>query len=476
MNRATGNEGWRDRASTVTGYAAAGGTASGTRSPSSPGNVPVRRRERAAAALTLPLVTASLLAPAGAASAAPAAPAGPEALPAGARTSPVTPPGASPATAPGPSEPLGGAQLGGKGVVVDRQAGVPAAPKIKASSYLIADGDTGEVLAAKDAHGHYLPASTLKALTTLALVRRLDPAAVVRPTQETCDVEGTKVGMTPKMEYKVSDLFHALMMMSANDAALALAQANGGLEKTLADMNAEARRINARDTLAGSPNGLDKDLGLSVKTQHTSAYDLALILREGLKIPAFRTYMETIDHHFPAPPTKKERKRGKKVGGYPIHTHNRMLPGQSHEYKGMIGGKNGYTIAAHQTFVAAARRDGHTIIISLMRADEPPSRYAAKLLDWGFAARGKVRPVGTLVPPGDLTPKKKDGDAGGVLPTNPLTQDDSAGGWGLLLAGGAGAAAVAGGLLFLVARRRRGQEAGAAPDPLPPAPYDESIP
>ncbi|MFD0854126.1 D-alanyl-D-alanine carboxypeptidase family protein, partial [Actinomadura adrarensis] len=272
-----------------------------------------------------------------------------------------------------------------------------AAPKADAESWLIADADTGQVLGAKNPHGRFLPASTIKTLTALALVKKLDPNQKVRPTQATVNVEGTKVGMTPKMEYKVSDLFYAMMMMSANDASLALAQANGGLKKTLNDMNAEAKRINALDTLAGSPNGLDKDLGLDVKTQHTSAYDLALILREGMKNPDFRKYVETIDHRFPAPPSKKERQAGKKVGGYPIHTHNRMLPGQSQEYKGMIGGKNGYTIAARQTFVAAARRDGRTIVISLMKAEQSPSLVAKELLDWGFAAHGKARPVGTLV-------------------------------------------------------------------------------
>ncbi|MEW2356865.1 D-alanyl-D-alanine carboxypeptidase [Spirillospora sp. NPDC029432] len=387
---------------------------------------------RAAAAAAAPLLAATLLAP-----------------PAQAEPSPAA------------TGPVGGPQLAGKGIVAGQGPGVPAPPKIKASSYLIADGDTGEVLAGKDPHGRYLPASTLKTLTTLTLVSRLDKNKLVRPTQKACDVEGTKVGMTPKMQYKVSDLFHALMMMSANDAAVALAEANGGMAKTLADMNAEARRINARDTLAGSPNGLDKDLGLDVKTQHTSAYDLALILREGMKNADFRKYVETIDHHFPAPPSKKERKRGKKVGGYPIHTHNRMLAGQSQEYEGMLGGKNGYTIAAKQTFVAAARRNGHTIIISLMRADEQPSRLAAELLDWGFAARGKAKPVGTLVPPGDPAAKKAT-DAHKLLPTNPLTHDDSAGGWGLVVGGGAAAAVLVSGAMFVLLRRRRS------------APYTES--
>ena len=416
------------------------------------GRLPGRLPGRGTAALTVPLITATFLTPLDAPAHA-AEPTGPAA-----GGSPATGTTAAPAR---PKEPVGGPQLGGTGVIVNGGPGVPAPPKIKAGSWLIADSGTGEVLAAKNPHGRFLPASTIKTLTTLALVRKLDPNQLVRPTQETCDVEGTKVGMTPKWQYRVSDLFYALMMMSANDAALGLAQANGGLEKTLADMNAEARRINAHDTLAGSPNGLDKDLGLDVKTQHTSAYDLALILREGLKIPDFRKYTQKVDHFFPGPPTKKQRKRGKKTGGYPIHTHNRMLPGQSQEYKGMIGGKNGYTIAARQTFVAAAQRGDRTIVISLMRADEQPSRLAAELLDWGFAAAGKARPIGRLVDPVDpeADKRRKEAAAGkGLLPGGPIGKDGSAGGWGLLVAGGAAAVGVAGGVLFLGMRRRRGDE------------------
>jgi D-alanyl-D-alanine carboxypeptidase len=221
-------------------------------------------------------------------------------------------------------------------------------------------------------------------------------------------------------------------------------------------MNTEAKRINAHDTLAASPNGLDKDLGLNVRTQHTSAYDLALILREGMKSPEYRAYMQAIDFKFPAPPTKKERKKGKKVGGYPIHTHNHMLPGEGQAYTGMLGGKNGYTIAAQQTFVAEARRGGHTMVIALMKADRPPSPYAAKLLNWGFAARGKVQPVGALVPPGDAEQAGKRDS--GVLPDAPLASDDSSRMW-LLVGGGAVGALLAITALFVVLRRRRRLEA-----------------
>lgn len=349
-----------------------------------------------------------------------------------------------------PDDPVGGPQLADRGLVVNQAAGVAAPPQINAASWVIADGDTGALLAAKDPHGQYLPASTLKTLTALTLVPKLEADRLVRPSQQAVDVEGTKVGMTPKMQYKVSDLFHALMMMSANDAAVTLSEADGGLKKTIADMNAEARRINARDTVAGSPNGLDTDLGLSVRTQHTSSYDLALILREGMRNADYRKYVQAIDHQFPAPPTKKERKKGKKVGGFPIHTHNRLLPGERFSYPGMLGGKNGYTIAAGQTFVAEARRGGHTIIIALMKADLPPSPYAIKLLNWGFSARGRVKPVGALVPP---VQDPRNG-SGSLLPDAPLAADDSTRMW-LLVGGGTAGALLAIGVLFVVLWRRR---------------------
>jgi D-alanyl-D-alanine carboxypeptidase (penicillin-binding protein 5/6) len=365
--------------------------------------------------------------------------------------------------------PVGGPQLGSRGVVADREAGLRP-PKLGASSYLIADGDTGEVLAAKDPHGKYLPASALKALTAVALIPRLDPEATVRPTRQTVNVEGSKVGMTPKLTYRVEDLFKAALMVSGNDASLALAQANGGVKRTLDAMNAEARRLQANDTRAGSPHGLDVDLGLSVKTQHTSAYDLALILRQGLKLPDFREYVGTVHARWQTLPTKKQRKKGRKTASYPLYSHDRLLPGESYAYRGMIGGKNGYTNAARQTFVGAARRDGHTIIISLMHS-QTLWPYATRLLDWGFKARGRVKPVGNLVDPlpagagagagaagnAKTEAERRRNGAGGAL--NPLAaREDSgredSGGWSTPLAGAA-VVAVVGGVAVLVVRRRR---------------------
>lgn len=281
----------------------------------------------------------------------------------------------------------------------------PDAPlkKIKAGSWIIADADTGEVLAARNPHKHFLPASTQKVLTAVTLIPLLGGDTEITPTRESVEPEGTKVGMTPKLSYKSADLFRALLMASANDAAMTLTLPQGGMRPTLDLMNAEARRIGARNTLAGSPNGLDVDLGLDVKTQYTTSYDLALILRAGLAEPEFVEYASTVHAKFPAlRPAKVDKKTKKKIPAkqymMPIYSHIRMLPGESQQYKGFIAGKNGYTNAARQTFVGAAERDGRRIVIALMKAESLWDNAKA-LFDWGFANAGKVEPVDALVAP-----------------------------------------------------------------------------
>ncbi|MFI7638475.1 D-alanyl-D-alanine carboxypeptidase family protein [Nonomuraea sp. NPDC049400] len=275
-----------------------------------------------------------------------------------------------------PTTPVGGEALGSRGLVAPQ--GVKKPPKSEATSYVIADVETGDVLAAKDAHGRYLPASTLKTLTALTLIPKLDKNRRIRPSDNACNQEGSAVGLSPKATYKVDDLFRALMMSSGNDAAMALAETNGGLAKTMRDMNAEAKRLQAYDTVAKTPSGLDKP------GQSSSAYDLALIARAGLANPAFRGYIATKTANFPAP-----------RGHYEISNHNKLLG----RYKGMIGVKNGWTSKALGSFVGAATRDGHTIVVTVMRHEGSFWDEVSQLLDWGFSVRGQARPVGKLVDP-----------------------------------------------------------------------------
>src|SRR6185503_8930389 len=147
--------------------------------------------------------------------------------------------------------------------------------------------------------------------------------------------------------------------ISANDAAMALAQATGSLSQGMAVINAEARHLQADDTVAVTPNGLD------APGQHTSAYDLALFARQGLQMPAFLKYDRTTSGQFRI--SKK-----KSVG---LWNQNTLLA----TYPGALGGKIGWTSAAGATYVGMARRHGVTLIVSLLhcpavtaqRADRP---------------------------------------------------------------------------------------------------------
>ena len=293
---------------------------------------------------------------------------------------------AAPAAAASPSPAavgpaIGGAQLSGRGVLVNYPSGsVPRLPEIKASAWVIADAGTGQVLAAKDPHGWFRPASTLKVLTAISLIPALNPDAMVVASKQATTVSPNIVGLLAGHSYKVSDLFTALLTISANDAAMALAQATGSLSQGMTVINAEARHLQADDTVAITPNGLD------APGQHTSAYDLALFARQGLKMPAFLTYDQTTSAQF-----KISKK--KSVG---LWNQNSLLA----TYPGALGGKIGWTAAAGATYVGMARRHGVTLIVTLLHCPALTEINAGKsLLNWGFAVDGKVRPVGTLVGP-----------------------------------------------------------------------------
>ncbi len=286
---------------------------------------------------------------------------------------------AQPARASAPAA-QGGAQLGGRGIVVNYPHRARKLPHVPADAYVVADAATGQVLAAKDPHGHLAPASTLKILTTDTLMPVLKPDQPVVTSHQAAVVEPSKVGLIQGRSYQVHDLFKALLLISANDAAIALAQATGSYAKGVAMMNAEAHHLQAYDTLARTPNGLP------AKGQRTSAYDLALFARQALTMPAFRQIEAT------------------RVGTFPLHArHSVKLWNQNlmlGSYPGDIGGKIGWTTASAATYIGWAHRGGHTLIVTIMHCVPlTEMTYAAKLLNWGFAMDGTVKPAGTLVRP-----------------------------------------------------------------------------
>jgi D-alanyl-D-alanine carboxypeptidase (penicillin-binding protein 5/6) len=398
---------------------------------------------------------------------------------------PTVDPSAPTPTAPSPGPPpqgsapdgstVGGHALDTRGLVT--APGVPALPEgIDAHGWLVADLDTGAVLAAQDPHGRYYPASTLKTLTLLTLAPTLDPALVVTGTVEDEAVEGSRVGLVHGGQYSVDLLFRALVMQSGNDAANALARAAGGVGVTLQAMNATAERIGAFDTVAGTPSGLD------VAGQSSSPYDLALIMRQLVADPYALGVLQTRTAEMPG------------VDGlaapYQIQNQDTLLA----SYPGTLAGKTGFTDAARHTFVAAAARDGRRLVVSLMQSERRPVHeldQATRLLDWGFSTAPGTGGIGRLVDPGEVpavadptsnapagTPAadstlSAEDDAGpslapGTPPTAPVSAASSTGS-PLLPLGLAGAAVVV--VALTVAGRLRAQRpvrVGAAPAADPP--------
>jgi D-alanyl-D-alanine carboxypeptidase (penicillin-binding protein 5/6) len=293
--------------------------------------------------------------------------------------------GPAPAAVPAPgsiaARRVGGPLMASRGVVVANPArGGLTLPKVPASAWLVANAGTGQVLAAKDPHGEYGPASTLKVLTAITLIPRLNPAAMIPATKLATSVEPVVAGLITGRKYQVASLFKALLLMSANDAAVALTQAAGSFATGMALINGEARHLQAYDVVAKVPNGLP------AAGQEESAYDEALIARQALAMPAFMRYDEMLASKFEIKPHDWET----------FVNQNSLLT----QYRGGIGGKIGWTIKSEATYVGMARRNGVTLIVTVLHCT-PLQEIAAgeRLLDWGFAMNGKVRPVGELVPP-----------------------------------------------------------------------------
>jgi len=288
--------------------------------------------------------------------------------------------GDPPAPLPVPATPVGGDALAGCGVIT--APGTPPVPgDVSAEAWLVADLDTGDVIAARDPHGRHRPASIIKVLVAMQAIRDVPLHKVVPGTEQDEAQEGTKVGVGQGGFYSVNDLLHGLLMYSGNDAAHALAMQMGGMETTLNKLNVLAGKLGARDTRVATPSGLDGP-GMS-----TSAYDIGLFYRYAWQNPVFSGIVATREAEFP----------GRDGAGYPIENDNKLLA----NYPGALGGKTGYTDDAGQTFVGAADHGGRRLVAVLMRGTRQPIapwEQAARLLDYGFATAPGTK-VGSLAEP-----------------------------------------------------------------------------
>ncbi|MFF2658151.1 D-alanyl-D-alanine carboxypeptidase [Kitasatospora sp. NPDC058032] len=391
-----------------------------------------------------------------------------------AAATPAPSPAPSPAPAPAPAgvpraaqdaaSVIGGERLGRPTVQLAPRPGAPELPAgLTGRSWLVADAATGEVLAARDAHLPLPPASTLKMLFADTVMPKFDRSLEHRVTSAELAGVGSGsslVGIKENLSYRVEDLWRGVFLASGNDAVHVLSHMNGGLARTVTQMQERATALQARDTRVVSPDGYDQD------GQVSSAYDLTLFARAGLRNPDFRGYCATRTALFPG---GLDLTTGQRTA-FDIANTDRLLG----KYPGLIGVKNGYTTNAGATFTGAAERGGRTLLVTVMHPEQQSKVYdeAAALLDWGFAAAGKVEPVGTLVDEeqeagGSAPAVATEEPAIAVLPQAVRAADHALGPAGWTAAVLCGALALWAAARIRVRRRPHARTAGAVRPPVP---------
>ena len=259
--------------------------------------------------------------------------------------------------------------------------GTALIPEGPAQAWIIADPDSGQVLAGRDINVRHPPASTIKVLLALTALDELNLDSTVVGTDADTHVECSCVGIKPGRTYTVRQLLDGLLLVSGNDAANTLADMLGGPDAAVAKMNAKAVQLGATNTHATTPSGLDGP----GYTGWTTPRDLALIFRAALANPVFAAITAEPSAAFPGD-----------HGDQPIVNEDQLLQ----RYPGAIGGKTGFTDAARKTFVGAATRDGRRLVIAMMYGtvvEGGPTYWdqATNLLDWGFAQDRQLG-IGTL--------------------------------------------------------------------------------
>jgi serine-type D-Ala-D-Ala carboxypeptidase (penicillin-binding protein 5/6) len=244
-------------------------------------------------------------------------------------------------------------------------------PDGPAQTWIVADLDSGQVLAGRDQNVAHPPASTIKVLLALVALDQVSLDQTVVADVADTEVECNCVGIRPGRTYTARQLLDGLLLVSGNDAANTLAHMLGGYDATVAKMNAKAASLGATSTRATTPSGLDGPGGSGA----TTAHDLAVIFRTAIANPVFAHITAEPSAMFPTD-----------TGNQPITNQDELLQ----RYPGAIGGKTGFTDAARKTFVGAAARGGRRLVIAMMyglvKAGGPTYwDQAASLFDWGFA-------------------------------------------------------------------------------------------
>lgn len=255
--------------------------------------------------------------------------------------------------------------------------------QLKAESAILIDGGTGQVLYSKDEEKSMYPASTTKIMTLILALEHSDLNEKVTVDDKTpFEVEGSHIALEPGEVLTMDQLLNALMLESANDAALVIAKhISGSVEEFGKLMTSKAKEIGAENTVFVNPNGLPDARHI------TTAKDLALIAKYGMENSQFRQFVSRTSGVIP-PTNEKEEQRylnnSNKLlySGRMIDVGGKQVP---IKYEGVTGIKTGYTDDAQHCLVASASRNGTEYISVVLKTDKQNLYVDThKLLDYGF--------------------------------------------------------------------------------------------
>ncbi len=244
--------------------------------------------------------------------------------------------------------------------------GISSASDISARAAVLVDSVSGTVFYAKNPDMKLPPASTTKLITAMVALDKLDPEAVVTISKKAANTPSVKPHLTAGQTMRVKDLLYLALMRSINGAAVALAESVSGSEKAFVSlMNKKAQGAGAKNTKFINASGLPG------KKQHTTARDLAELMKESLNYPLISEIINTR--------LKMLDVDNKQVL---LKNTNYLLWTDDNQ----IGGKTGYTRAAKHCIVSASRKGERTLIVALLGEPVRNNLWidAKTLLDKGY--------------------------------------------------------------------------------------------
>ena len=257
----------------------------------------------------------------------------------------------------------------------------PAEPQPRA--WILVDVGSGDVLGASNEHESVLVASTVKLMTALTALEHVPTDATLPVSEQAASRPAINMGMQAGQQWPLVQVLSSALIVSANDAAYVLAEGSAGsVEAFTQQLHATGDRLGLRDSTFSDPAGLDSQVSFNGGS-HMSAYDLAIVGRNALAVPAIAERAATAHEEFDDP-TGTERS---------LNTKNAVFLGQ---YDGATGLKTGNTDAAGSTLVASATRDGRTLLAVVLGVPDTAA-WAGSLLDQGFS--GQAEATGTRLPP-----------------------------------------------------------------------------